>query len=137
MTDGYWEGDPILAGSTLRPKVDIIENGIVTGDLNGDGAEDAVVLMDETAEGTGRFTYITAVLDVASAPTPVDALQVGDRIQVKSAAIEDGQAILEIVAPGPGGAACCANTNARKTYAYAERRLGRDGQRGLEPRLPG
>ena len=51
------------------------------------------------------------------------AVRIGDRIQVKSAAIAEGQVTLEIITQGPGDPACCGTHQARKTYALQEGKL--------------
>jgi hypothetical protein len=63
----------------------------VRGDIDGDGLEDAAVVLAHDGGGSGTMYYLTALLyrtDGASAP--VNAVFVGDRIAPQTTQIEDG-----------------------------------------------
>ena len=120
LTNGYARYDD---GSSAQPFVRLIDHLIARGDLNGDGVEDAVVLLEDDTSGTGRFVYAAAVLDALGNPTPTEAVMIGDRIQVKSLAIEGSEVVADLVAQGPGDAACCASWNVRKVFALEDGRL--------------
>ncbi|MEI8083681.1 MAG: META domain-containing protein, partial [Actinomycetes bacterium] len=107
-------------GSSAQPFVRLLDHLIPVGDLNGDGAGDAVVLLEDNTSGTGRFVYAVAVMDALRNPTPTEAAMIGDRIQVKSLVIEDSEVVADLVAQGPGDAACCASWNVRKVFALAD-----------------
>ena len=107
-------------GGSGKPFVKLVDNLIVTGDLNGDGNEDAVVLLEDFSSGSGHFTFLATVLDVASALTPTTALMVGDRIQVKSLTIEEGQVVANLVAQGSSDPACCPSWNVQKHFAFQD-----------------
>ena len=120
LTNGYARYDD---GSSAQPFVRFISHLIARGDLNGDGAGDAVVLLEDNTSGTGRFVYAGAVLDALGNPTPTEVVLLGDRIQVKSLAIAGSEVVADLVAQGPGDAACCASWNVRKVFALADGRL--------------
>jgi heat shock protein HslJ len=103
--------------------VRLIDHLIATGDLNGDGAEDAVAFLVDYTTGSADFVFLTAVLSTWTEPTPVEALMIGDRIPVKSLAIEGAQVIAELIAPGPSDVACCPTHNARKVFNLEDGRL--------------
>ena len=63
------------------------------------------------------------MLDALRNPTPTEALLLGDRIQVKSLAIVGSEVVADLVAQGPGDAACCASWNVRKVFALEDGRL--------------
>lgn len=63
---------------------------VATGDLNGDGAADAVVPLVVESGGSGTFTYIAAVLNDGGKPRPVDVAFIGDRIRMQRIGIDDG-----------------------------------------------
>ena len=67
LTDGVYTYED---GDTERSFVRLYDRLIARGDLNGDGAEDAVVLLEDNTSGTGRFVYAVAILDVLGRPTP-------------------------------------------------------------------
>ena len=120
LTHGYYDyGDSGMGRSFVR----FVDRLTVRGDLNGDGAEDAVVLLEDNTGGTAHFLYAAAVLDARGNPTPTEAVMVGDRIGVKSLVIDESQVVVDIVAQGPGDAACCASWNVRKRFALEGGRL--------------
>ena len=123
LTEGVYEGEPAGEGDLSRPMVQYVDDAELTGDLDGDGVADAVVFLIERGGGSGAFTYVAAQLNRDGQPADAGAVRIGDRIQVKSAAIEEGQVALDIITQGPGDPACCATHQARTTYALQEGKL--------------
>lgn len=128
LTDGRYEGEPFVADGASRPIVEYIDGAEVYGDLDGDGVDDAVVFLVENSGGTGNFVYVAAQLNRDGQPLDAGAVWIEDRIQVKSATIEDGQVALGLIAPGPGDGACCPSYQTGKRYVL---------QDGLLAELPG
>jgi heat shock protein HslJ len=56
----------------------------VTGDFNGDGLEDAVVILTRETGGSGTFYYAAAVLSSNEGYKGTNAIFLGDRINVES-----------------------------------------------------
>ena len=123
LTEGVYEGEPAGEGDLSRPMVQYVDDAELTGDLDGDGVADAVVFLIERGGGSGAFTYVAAQLNRDGQPADAGAVRIGDRIQVKSTAIEAGQVALDIITQGPGDPACCATHQARTTYALQEGKL--------------
>ncbi len=117
LEDGYYFYDD---GSSARTFVRFFDDLVATGDLDGDELEDAVVLLEDLTSGTGRFVYAVAIQDVNGNPNPTKAQLLGDRIQVKSLAIEDGQIVANLIAQGADDPACCASWNVRKLLALVD-----------------
>jgi heat shock protein HslJ len=67
--------------------------------------------------GTGAFTWVAVQLNRAGKPVDAGAVMIEDRIGVRSAAIEDGRVVLDIITQGPGDVACCGMHKAHKVYA--------------------
>ncbi|MCB9100706.1 MAG: META domain-containing protein [Anaerolineales bacterium] len=123
LTDGRYEGEPFVEGDASRPTVTLANAAPLMGDLNGDGVDDAVVFLEENSGGTGHFVYVAAQLNQGGQPVDAGTVLIEDRIQIKSAAIANGQVMLEIVTDGPGDAACCKSHKAHKTYALQDGQL--------------
>ena len=116
LTDGRWEGEPVVAGGASRPAVGLIDDFMLTGDLDGDGTDEVVVFLWESSGGSGTYIHIAVAglrdgqnLNLATAP-------VGDRVQLRSGDISDGQIELDVVQQGPGDAACCPSQLARRYW---------------------
>jgi heat shock protein HslJ len=122
LADGVYQAKP-AAGDLARPQVQVVDSATLSGDLDGDGVDDAVVFLVERGGGSGVFTYVAAQLNRAGRPVDAGAVRIEDRIGVKSAAVEDGQVALDIITQGPGDVACCGAHNAHKTYALQDGRL--------------
>jgi len=131
LTNGLYEGEPFVEGGASRPSVQFIDDSAVYGDLNGDGVEDAAVLLVESSGGSGVFTYLGAQLNQAGQPVDGGTVWVGDRTQIKSMAIENGQAVLEVVTQGPNDPQCCPTAKVRKTYALQDGKLAEAGSEEL------
>ena len=122
LIDGLFESQP-AGDDPAHPIVEYIDDAELTGDLDGDGIDDAVVFLAEGTGGSGVFIYIAAQLNSKGQPVDVGAVRIEDRIGVKSAVVEDGQIMLEIITQGLGDAACCSTHKASKTYALQDVQL--------------
>lgn len=117
MADGLWEGEPFVAGAASAPRVGLVDDFRLSGDLDGDGTEEAVVLLWSSSGGSGTFDYLAvldrdangAVINRATAP-------LGDRVKVRAAAIEGGRVVVDAVQAGPDDAACCPGQKMRRTF---------------------
>jgi len=115
LTDGKYEGEPFVEGGASRPTVLFIEP-YALGDLNGDGAEDAAVLLVENSGGSGSFVYLAAVLNQDGKPENKATVLLEDRAQVKSLTIADGQITVELVTHGPEDPMCCPSQEETRVY---------------------
>lgn len=127
LADGRYQGNP------PELTVQYLANHELHSDLNGDGAEDAVVFLRENGGGTANFLYVAAQLNQNGQPGDAGAVQIDDRIQVKSAAVEGGQITLEVTTRGPGDADCCASYLTKKTYAFQNGKLAETSSGNAEP----
>ena len=82
----------------------VLTDHIAEGDLNGDGIPDAAaVLMSMTAQTTGRFYTLHAMLgQVDGSYSEAGNDYLGDRVRIESVAIQaDGTIVVDTVASGP------------------------------------
>jgi heat shock protein HslJ len=125
LTDGRWEGEPFVEGGASRPTVGLVDHFVLTGDLDGDGLDEAVGLLWESSGGSGNRLYLAAVANGDDAVTNVGTDSIGDRVQIRSGFIDDGRITLDIVRAGPGDAACCPTQKALVTWALSTDGLSR------------
>jgi hypothetical protein len=116
LVDGVYEGEPFVEGGASRPTVILIDTPIAYGDINGEGQEDAAVLLAENSGGSGTFVYLAAVVNQDGQPVNVATTLLGDRVQVESLKIENDQIVVEMVQAGPDDPMCCPSQRAVKTY---------------------
>ena len=107
LRDGRWEGAPYLEGSVARPSANILEGFRLLGDVDGDGADDALVLLASRAGGTGENTYLALVQNQGGAPVNTATALVGDRVQIREGRLESRRVVLDVVQAGPSDALCC------------------------------
>lgn len=101
------------SGSTQANQVAFVSSA--TGDLNGDGAQDAAVVLAAQTGGTGSFYSLVAVLsDGGARQAGTDFL--GDRIRLQSLTIEQGQVVVRMLVAGPKDPLCCPSTKVARTY---------------------
>ena len=108
--------------------VHLLDSFVALGDLNGDGSQDAVALLELDTSGSGRFTFAAPVLDVLTTPTVGTAVEVEDRIQPKTVTIADGQVVVEYIGHGEGDGDCCPSWNIRHTFAWQDGALAAVGR---------
>jgi heat shock protein HslJ/membrane-bound inhibitor of C-type lysozyme len=127
LTDGLYEGEPFVEGGVARPRVEFIDGSPVFGDLNGDGVDDAAVLLVESSGGSGVFTYVGAQLNQDGEPVDAGTVWLGDRTQVATFAIANGEVVVDIVTQGPEDPQCCPTTKVHKTLAVQDGLLAEVG----------
>lgn len=128
LVDGRWEGEPFVEGGASRPAVYLARNVHLTGDLDGDGSDEAVVLLGESSGGTGEYIYLAVVERVDGRLSNRATALVGDRVQIRDAMIEDRRIVLEVLQAGPEDAMCCPGELASRVWE-----MGGKGVREILP----
>ena len=95
LKDGIFE-EPAAPGSATRTRIRLGDVHAL-GDINGDGAEDALVTLVVDPGGSGTFTYLALVIDDNGTARPLAAVLLGDRIIVKSLALQSGAAVVTML----------------------------------------
>ncbi len=106
LTDGKYDraesNENILHVTLMDP--------IAFGDLNGDGAEDAAIVLSENTGGTGFFMSVVAVLNSGGAPMQGPSRLLDDRAQLTGMVIAvGGRIVVSAVIHGPADPMCCPN----------------------------
>ena len=93
--DGSADADQVAA--VMLPQ-------IAFGDLNGDGLEDAAVLIAENGGGSGSFVSVFAILNQAGKPLQSGAALIDDRANIKALSIKNGQISVDALIHGTNDA---------------------------------
>jgi heat shock protein HslJ len=123
LADGRWQGVPFAPGGAERPRVELARNGIARGDIDGDGRDEAAVLLLESGGGTGMNHYVAVVAERDGAPRNVATALLGDRVQIMRFSVEAGRVVVEAVVSGPDEPMCCPTQKVRWTLVLAGSQL--------------
>jgi hypothetical protein len=82
---------------------------IAFGDLNGDGPEDAAIVLSENVGGTGFFMSVVAVLNQGGAPHQSASRFLDDRAQLVGLVIIGGRIVVDAVIHSFQDPMCCPN----------------------------
>ncbi len=114
LTDGTFF-EPYEPGAASGVHLTLSEH-VAYGDLNGDGATDAAVILYASGGGSGTWRYLTAVLNRQGQPQHVASADLGDRVGINSLAIDDGRIVVQMVAHGPHDALCCPSQKVTRVF---------------------
>ena len=98
-------------------------NKIASADLNNDGAQDAIVIIDENFGSTGDYQFITAVLNQAGQPVVTAMALFDDRPIINGIAIQNGYITVDALVHGPYDPKCCADQPTNRIYLLQGGRL--------------
>jgi Immunoglobulin-like domain of bacterial spore germination len=93
------------------------------GDLNGDGAGDAAVMLAENYGGTGVFVSVIAMLNQNGQPVQAASDLIDDRPIINSLSIQNGQIFLDATIHGPNDPGCCAAQSTQRSYQLVAGKL--------------
>ncbi len=86
------------------------------GDLNGDGVDDAAVLLAENGGGSGVFVSVVPLLNLGGQPVQAGGVLVDDRPKINALTIQHGQISLSAIIHGADDPACCPAFPVTETY---------------------
>ncbi len=114
LVNGKFE---VSTGTGAMQKVTVVlAEPAATGDLDGDGVADAAIILAASTGGAGVFIDLHAVLNDGGKPTDAAFALLGDRVQVKSLAIQNGAIIVDLMTHGPKDGRCCPTMEVVQTY---------------------
>jgi uncharacterized protein/heat shock protein HslJ len=120
LNNGLWVGEPYQPGGAISPQVMLIDGIKAIGDLNGDGEDEAVVLLNYAPGGTGQFLNLAVMsksgAEVQGKADNIATIFVGDRVRVRELNIKNGKIILGVVQVGPKDAICCPGEVAERVW---------------------
>lgn len=102
--------------------VALIPEFALAGDLDGDGADELVVLLTENAGGSGVFTYLAA-LPATSGELTAPLAGVGDRVALRGWQLEGDVVRVDVVQAGNDDAMCCPGELATRRWRLRGDRL--------------
>ncbi len=107
LINGRWKGGPYKKGSASRPVVTFLDDLRITGDLDGNGTDEAVVLLNYAPGGTGQLFYLAVVTRRKSKIENIATALIGDRVQIRDVRIDQKRILVDVVQAGSTDAMCC------------------------------
>ncbi len=132
LQGGKYEGEPFEPQGASFPRVGLIEEFLLTGDMDGDGVEEAVVMLWESSGGSGTYSYLAALGREGSEVVNIATAEIGDRVQLRDSRISGNRVELDIVQAGPEDAGCCPGEMATLAWALEGNSLN-PVESGVEP----
>lgn len=121
LRHGRWTGAPYVDGAASRPGVTLLPGLRIAGDLDADGAPEAVVMLVVSTGGTGTFKHIAVASKTVNDDVTVRAVaSLGDRVRVRYARIESGELLIDTIEVGEGDAACCPGTKRLRRWRLVD-----------------
>ena len=105
-----------LVPNSATELVITLSDKVAYGDLNGDGKEDAAVILITNSGGSGTFRYLAVVLDQKGAPNHAASLFLGDRVKVRSLSVSSGKIVLKMRTHTPNDPMCCPTLDMTRNY---------------------
>lgn len=134
LTEGRWEGKPYVEGGASFPSLVMAKDFYLAGDLNGDGDDEAVVLLWSSSGGTGTFNYLVVADRENNEIRTLGATEIGDRVQVRNERIEDGRIVLDVVQHSEDDGACCPSELATRSWSLVGGQL-KEGEAQITGKL--
>jgi hypothetical protein len=105
--DGVYDDDQIYS-RLVEP--------VAFGDLNGDGTQDAALILATNGGGSGTFYNLITVLDQNGTPAQVGFASIGDRQIINNLQIAGGWIILDYITQSRSDALCCPSERRLRSY---------------------
>ena len=123
LSGGNWEGEPYMEGAASRPRAGLVEDVYFTGDLNGDGVDEAVVILWQSAGGTGSNSYIAVMSMQNGDVVNIGTALIGDRVKLRSWKLSNAVVSLNVLQAGESDAMCCPTMLATRNWSFQESKL--------------
>jgi len=118
LADGLYE-----SGSSADYIYAKMLDQVAFGDLNGDGADDAAVMLAESGGGSGTFVSVIVMLNQDGRPVQSSSTLIDDRPIIESISIDNGQIVVGATIHGTDDPGCCPNFPVIETYAWTPSHL--------------
>jgi len=98
------------------------------GDLDGDGSEDAVIVLESDPGGSGVFFDLVPVLNRQGTPEVLAPVPLGDRVDISGVSLGERQVQVRLLKHGPDDPQCCPTLDVTLHYRLGPNGLINEGQ---------
>jgi uncharacterized membrane protein/heat shock protein HslJ len=118
LSNGIYRGK--IVPDSASELIVMLSDQVAFGDLNGDGAEDAAVVLITDPGGSGTFRHLSVVINEKGSPQHVASQWLGDRVKVKSLSVRSGEIVVQMMTHGPRDPMCCPTFQVTQNYILQE-----------------
>ena len=115
LSDGIYREK--IAPDSATELVIKLSDRIGFGELNGDGAEDAAVILVSNPGGSGTFYDLAAVINSGGKANHAASVFLGDRVKVEEVDISSGKIVVKMVIHKRNDPMCCPTLKVKQEYA--------------------
>jgi heat shock protein HslJ len=127
LVDGKWQGEPYVEGGVAAPSVWLDRRFYLSGDLDGDGADEAVAHLAQSGGGTGNYGYLVVMGRDGGGLVQKGISLVGDRVQLRAARVAGNTIELDVLQAGPEDGMCCPSQLATRVFTMGAEGLVETG----------
>ena len=124
LSDGMYKEK--IAPDSATELVIKLSDKMAFGDLNGDGVEDAAVILVSDPGGSGTFYDLAAVINSNGNPQHAASVFLGDRVKVEGVSIKSGKIMVKMVTHDRTDPRCCPSLRVEQEYTLQGDALVRD-----------
>ncbi|MGB9765816.1 MAG: hypothetical protein ACPLZD_10760 [Candidatus Saccharicenans sp.] len=110
-------------GRSIEDYVNIRLDSFISGDLNGDGRQDAAVVLVSNYGGSGFFYELTALINDGLSFHQTNSLELGDRVEIKKIRINQEKVIIDLLTQGPDDPSCCPSKKVNLVFQFRNGQL--------------
>jgi len=115
LRDGIYQEK--IAPDSATELVIKLSDRIGFGELNGDGAEDAAVILVSNPGGSGTFYELAAVINNRGKAKHAASVFLGDRVKLEEVDISSGKIVVKMVIHKRNDPMCCPSLKVEQKYA--------------------
>jgi len=115
LNDGIYKEK--IASDSATELVIKLNDRISFGDLNGDGAEDAALILVSDPGGSGTFYDLVAVINSQGKAKYAASIFLGDRVKVEKVDLSSGKILVKMVIHKRTDPMCCPSLKVEQEYA--------------------
>jgi uncharacterized membrane protein/heat shock protein HslJ len=121
LSNGTYRGK--IVPDSASELIVMLSDQFAFGDLNGDGADDAAVVLITDPGGSGTFRHLGVVINEKGSPRHVASQWLGDRVKVKSLSMSSGEIVVQMMTHGPNDPMCCPTFQVTRNYVLQQDKL--------------
>jgi uncharacterized membrane protein/heat shock protein HslJ len=121
LSNGTYRGK--IVPDSASELIVMLSDQFAFGDLNGDGADEAAVVLITDPGGSGTFRHLGVVINEKGSPQHVASQLLGDRVKVKSLSMSSGEIVVRMMTHGPNDPMCCPTFQVTRNYLLQQDKL--------------